>query len=260
MSDGAGSWWPSAETLSDIGHGALDVVGLLPGFGEPADIANAAWYAAQENYLEAGLSLISAIPFVGYAGTVGKLVKKFGVKPSKAALEALQKVDFGKAFERFRSNPKLAPYVDKMVAALDKWRKDLLEKFSPKVTPGRCVACEKAASTKAEKMTLPNATKGWKPGDPINNLTAAGKVPSWSTVRSRYWKNEAISNPSTYSKRNLSRLEQGLAPQRINPRTGQIESMELNHTPPQRDGGLFDVEKLWPDEHAAVDPFRKVKK
>jgi hypothetical protein len=32
--------------------------------------------------------------------------------------------------------------------------------------------------------------------------------------------------------------------------------MELHHTPPQREGGLFDVTLVWPDEHAAIDPFR----
>ena len=54
-------------------------------------------------------------------------------------------------------------------------------------------------------------------------------------------------------------MQQGLAPQRINPVNGRIESMELNHVPPQREGGLFDVQKVWPDEHAAVDPYRKLK-
>lgn len=149
--EGDDSFWPSAETLSDVGHGILDVAGLIPVFGEPADIANAAWYAAQGNYLEAGLSLISAIPFAGYLGTVGKFVKKFGGKPSKKILEALQKVDFKKAFDRFRSNPKIGSYVDKMVKALEKWRGDLLKKFSPKVKPGRCIECEKKAAAAAAK-------------------------------------------------------------------------------------------------------------
>jgi hypothetical protein len=51
-------------------------------------------------------------------------------------------------------------------------------------------------------------------------------------------------------------MKQGLAPQRINPITGQLESMELHHNPPQRQGGLFEVQKMWHDEHATVDPFR----
>ena len=34
-------------SLSDVGHAALDVAGLVPGVGEVADLANSAWYAAE---------------------------------------------------------------------------------------------------------------------------------------------------------------------------------------------------------------------
>lgn len=34
--------------------------------------------------------------------------------------------------------------------------------------------------------------------------------------------------------------------------------MELHHHKvPQRSGGLFDFIKVWPDEHRALDPFRR---
>lgn len=108
--------------------------------------------------------------------------------------------------------------------------------------------------------TLPNTTRGWKVGDPINNLTARGNVLSWSAVRERFWKNEAHFNPNNYSEANLARMREGLAPQRINEVTGELESMELHHAPPQRDGGLFDVVPLWPDEHALVDPLRRLRR
>jgi hypothetical protein len=105
--------------------------------------------------------------------------------------------------------------------------------------------------------TVANTTRGWRVGDPINNLTSTGRVPSWSAVRQRFWKNEAHFNPGNYSEANLARMRQGLAPQRINRTTGQVESMELHHTPPQRDGGLFDVQPVWPDQHRRIDPFRR---
>ena len=106
-----------------------------------------------------------------------------------------------------------------------------------------------------------NQTRGWKVGDPINNLTSKGDVPSWNTVRQRFWKNEALnSKAGEYSAENLTRMKKGLAPQRVNPNTGQLESMELHHTPAQRNGGLFNVKKVWPDEHAAIDPYRHTKK
>jgi hypothetical protein len=106
-------------------------------------------------------------------------------------------------------------------------------------------------------MTYPNATRGWKLGDPLNNLTREGNVPSWDAVRQRYWRNDALNNSSDYSRANLERMRQGLALQRLNPRTGKIESMELHHRPPRREGGLFDVEAVWPGGRAAIDPFRK---
>lgn len=50
----------------------LDVVGLVPGVGEVADLANAAWYAAEGDYLMAGLSAAAAVPFLGWGATGGK--------------------------------------------------------------------------------------------------------------------------------------------------------------------------------------------
>ncbi|MGW1795484.1 golvesin C-terminal-like domain-containing protein [Streptomyces sp. NPDC001984] len=66
-------------SLSDLGHAALDVVGLVPVVGEVADVANGIWYAAEGNYVDAALSLTSAIPLVGYGATAvkaGKYAKK----------------------------------------------------------------------------------------------------------------------------------------------------------------------------------------
>ena len=102
------------------------------------------------------------------------------------------------------------------------------------------------------------AKTGWKVGEPITNLTSKGNVPVWSTVRQRFWKNEIVLNSSTYSESNLLRMQNGSAPQRINPNTGLMESMELHHhIVPQRNGGLFEFIKTWPGEHRALDPFRK---
>jgi hypothetical protein len=111
-------------------------------------------------------------------------------------------------------------------------------------------------ANEGRQLTRPNTTRGWKPGDPINNLTKPGNIPSSDAVRQRFWKNEALQHPDKYSPENLQRLQKGLAPQRKNPTTGEIESMELHHDPPRREGGLFDVKPYWPDDHAAIDPYR----
>ncbi|GAA1214058.1 putative T7SS-secreted protein [Prauserella alba] len=63
-------------TLSAMGHGALDLAGLIPGIGELADGTNAAWYAGQGRYTEAAISGAAAVPFAGWAATAGKAADK----------------------------------------------------------------------------------------------------------------------------------------------------------------------------------------
>lgn len=62
--------------ILDGGQFVLDLVGLVPGFGEPADGINALIYEARGDHLNAGLSAGSMIPFVGWLGTGGKFVNK----------------------------------------------------------------------------------------------------------------------------------------------------------------------------------------
>jgi uncharacterized protein YukE len=59
-----------------LGHGVLDVAGLIPVIGEPADGINAAWYTAEGDYVNAGLSAAGMIPFLGWGGTAAKFVRK----------------------------------------------------------------------------------------------------------------------------------------------------------------------------------------
>lgn len=112
-------------------------------------------------------------------------------------------------------------------------------------------------------MTEVSSVRGWSVGQPIHNRTFWGGVPKWSTVRQRYWKNEAHlakSKPNHPHRAHIQRMERGLAPQRKNDFTGEIESLELHHTPPQREGGLFDFIEVWPEEHGLVDTYRRIGK
>jgi hypothetical protein len=98
----------------------------------------------------------------------------------------------------------------------------------------------------------------WKVGDDIYTPTSSGD-PSWTTVRNRYWKNEAAKAGAAekWGADNVARMQKGRAPQRYNPDKGGMESMDLSHEPiPARDGGRAVV-PWWPQDHAAVDPFRK---
>ena len=73
MLEGAGEW--ISDNPSAAGHLALDLFGLLPGVGEPADMINAAWYAAEGDYENASLSLAASVPGAGYAASAVKFGK-----------------------------------------------------------------------------------------------------------------------------------------------------------------------------------------
>jgi hypothetical protein len=111
--------------------------------------------------------------------------------------------------------------------------------------------------------TLVSNVRGWKVGQDITNRTKFGTVPTWSSVRRRYWKNRAEwakVNKNSYGEENIKRMQKGLAPQKFSPKTREVVSMELHHIPPQRDGGLFDFIEVWPEEHAQLDPSRYLRK
>ncbi|HEY4372011.1 MAG TPA: hypothetical protein VGN52_08805 [Burkholderiales bacterium] len=100
---------------------------------------------------------------------------------------------------------------------------------------------------------------GWKVGDDVYKATAKGNEPAWSTVRARFWKNEARKPRAAekYGEENIERMAGGGAPRRFNADKGDVEKMELSHEPiPQRDGGK-DIVPRWPQDHAAVDPHRR---
>ena len=66
--DGHRRWCPHHS----LGHGALDVAGLVPVIGEQADLANAAWYEAEGDHVNAALSAASAVPLLGYGAKRGE--------------------------------------------------------------------------------------------------------------------------------------------------------------------------------------------
>lgn len=59
-------------TFTDIAHLTLDIVGMFPVVGNAADGINAAWYAAEGDYLNAALSSIGMIPVIGQAAIAAK--------------------------------------------------------------------------------------------------------------------------------------------------------------------------------------------
>ena len=80
----------TSNPLSEAGHFVLDLGGLIPGVGEFADGANAAWYAAEGDHLNAGLSAAAMIPFAGWGATGGKLVGKGAKAATEGADDAAE--------------------------------------------------------------------------------------------------------------------------------------------------------------------------
>ncbi|WP_327242971.1 golvesin C-terminal-like domain-containing protein [Streptomyces sp. NBC_01320] len=74
-------------SLSDVGHAALDVAGMVPVIGEAADVANGIWYMAEGNYVDGAMSMAAAIPGAGNAVTAAKWAKK-GAKAVDAVKSA----------------------------------------------------------------------------------------------------------------------------------------------------------------------------
>tara|TARA_B100001059_G_scaffold72361_1_gene69529 strand:+ start:34586 stop:36853 length:2268 start_codon:yes stop_codon:yes gene_type:complete len=75
---------------------SLDAAGMVPGYGEFADLANAAIYGMQGDWKNAGISAAAMIPVVGSTGTAARLA----YKGSKVAADALPVVSRVKTANR----------------------------------------------------------------------------------------------------------------------------------------------------------------
>lgn len=58
---------------SDVGHTVLDLAGLVPVLGAPADGINAVWYLAEGDKTNAALSAVGMLPIAGEAATAARL-------------------------------------------------------------------------------------------------------------------------------------------------------------------------------------------
>ena len=86
ITQSGGGW-----SFSDIGHLTLDVFGLVPVVGNAADGINAAWYAAEGDYLNAAISSIALLPGFGQAviAAKGAVVAALGATAFRSLDEAL---------------------------------------------------------------------------------------------------------------------------------------------------------------------------
>ncbi|OLT39558.1 hypothetical protein BJF86_06760 [Serinicoccus sp. CNJ-927] len=99
-------WW------SQAGHLVLDVVGMLPLVGEPADLLHGLWYTAEGNYVDAGLSAAGAVPIVGWFSVGGKWVKRALTVDELATIERL--ADNGTDMSRLLPGGRLPTSADEL--------------------------------------------------------------------------------------------------------------------------------------------------
>ena len=129
----------------ELPHIGLDVLGLIPGVGEAADLTNAGLYAKKGEYLMAALSIISMIPAVGDAigkgGKIGMYVSKFGAKGGTKVGGAMAKLlskhmpKINKILSSLKSNKLVGKYVDDMAKAVTKYADDIGTKAADEILP-----------------------------------------------------------------------------------------------------------------------------
>lgn len=98
----------------------------------------------------------------------------------------------------------------------------------------------------------------WSVGEPINKMTYKGS-PTWATVRSRFWKNEAYYNKSTYEADDLARMVKGKPPLRWDDNHNKWMPMEIHHINGRKIANPHDIDNLQPLtalKHAELDPHR----
>jgi len=90
-------------------HGGLDLLGMTPGVGAPADLLNAALYAAKGEKSQTLMSLAQAVPLLGIGAAIGKKAGLAGVgatvqKLSKPPNQIRRAGSYTDAFQKWWDN------------------------------------------------------------------------------------------------------------------------------------------------------------
>ena len=148
---------------SDVIHGVLDVAGFIPGVGAVADLANAGLYAAEGNWLDAGLSLASAVPGIGdtiaLAKKTGKALK--GLKGLKG-FNALDKAKGMKSlFGALKGKAKTgASKVKGWLKNRKEALKNIKKRLKGECVNGRCFTGDTLVYTRHGYKTIKEIQKG----------------------------------------------------------------------------------------------------
>ena len=151
---------------SDVIHGVLDVAGFIPGVGAVADLANAGLYAAEGNWLEAGLSLASAVPGIGdtiaLAKKSGKALKGLKGLKSLKGFNALDKAKGMKSlFGALKGKAKTgASKVKGWLKNRKEALKNIKKRLKGECVNGRCFTGDTLVYTRHGYKTIKEIQKG----------------------------------------------------------------------------------------------------
>lgn len=97
-------------------HGTLDVAGMVPGLGEPADLLNAGLYALQGDSLNAGISLAAAaVPVGGQALTGARLAARAAQQAPRVGSRISAHPGLVREAEQATRNPAVQREVNQLV-------------------------------------------------------------------------------------------------------------------------------------------------
>ena len=151
---------------SDVIHGVLDVAGFIPGVGAVADLANAGLYAAEGNWLDAGLSLASAVPGIGdtiaLAKKSGKALKGLKGLKSLKGFNALDKAKGMKSlFGALKGKAKTgASKVKGWLKNRKEALKNIKKRLKGECVNGRCFTGDTLVYTRHGYKTIKEIQKG----------------------------------------------------------------------------------------------------
>ncbi len=79
--------------------------------------------------------------------------------------------------------------------------------------PPGLLSGSRALSGNSGRIAITQATDvcGWEVGQAITNRTRWGSVPTWNTVRRRFWKTEAYLHPEQYEAKQIDRDERRIS-------------------------------------------------
>jgi RHS repeat-associated protein len=148
--------------LSALGHAALDAAGMIPVVGAVADVANGVWYAAEGDYLDAGLSFAGAIPVIGDAA----IGARYAIKGAKYTIEGVEAakdlIHAGEAAETIVKDAKTADHLmqDAKAAERTEQQAAAARKAQQDLARARAEAAQAKATAAAEQKASEVANEG----------------------------------------------------------------------------------------------------